>query len=233
MSPIDEVRKWLQELKRRNMTKTQEVKIESQREAKPAAAVEPVKPEPIVQKAKHPRQEESSLRPAAGVDDVREWLAELKRKTIAKRAAQAKEIQKPEPVPITLGPPEISEKSKIVPSPEKRTNSKKAQTVAWICNCNVWKERNMENKGWSVISSENHLPRLWLMLPEGHLLISWETIGKVRASPDFLSISFECEYGVIQINSATTLQELFENLQLEKLRRIDGTKLRIRLIAPA
>ena len=74
----------------------------------------------------------------------------------------------------------------------------------------------MENKGWSVVSSENHLPRLWLMLPEGHLLISWETIGKVRASPDFLSISFECEYGVIQINSATTLQELFENLQLEK-----------------
>ena len=91
----------------------------------------------------------------------------------------------------------------------------------------------MENKGWSVVSSENHLPRLWLVLPEGHLLISWETIGKVRASPDYLSISFECEYGVIQINSATTLQELFENLQLEKLRRIDGTKLRIRLIAPA
>lgn len=89
-----------------------------------------------------------------------------------------------------------------------------------------------ENR-WYILDSGEHLPRLWLMLPEGHLLISWETIGKVRASPDFLSISFECEYGMIQINSATTLQELFENLQLEKLRRIDGTKLRIRLITPA
>ena len=89
-----------------------------------------------------------------------------------------------------------------------------------------------ENR-WYILDSGEHLPRLWLVLPEGHLLISWETIGKVRASPDYLSISLECEYGVIQINSATTLQELFENLQLEKLRRIDGTKLRIRLIAPA
>lgn len=70
-------------------------------------------------KAKHPRQEESCLRPATGVDDVREWLAELKRKTIAKRAAQAKEIQKPEAVPIAPEPPEILEKPKIVPSPEK------------------------------------------------------------------------------------------------------------------
>ena len=119
MSPIDEAKKWLQELKRRNMTKTQEVKTESPRETKPAAAVEPVKLEPIVLKAKHPRQEESCLRPATGVDDVREWLAELKRKTIAKRAAQAKEIQKPEAVPITPEPPEILEKPKIVPSPEK------------------------------------------------------------------------------------------------------------------
>ena len=119
MSPIDEAKKWLQEQKRRNMTKTQEVKTESPRETKPAAAVEPVKLEPIVLKAKHPRQEESCLRPATGVDDVREWLAELKRKTIAKRAAQAKEIQKPEAVPIAPEPPEILEKPKIVPSPEK------------------------------------------------------------------------------------------------------------------
>lgn len=119
MSPIDEAKKWLQELKRRNMTKTQEVKTESQRETKPAAAIEPVKPEPIVLKAKHPRQEKSSLRPATGVNDVREWLAELKRKTSAKRAAQTQEIQKPEPVPVTPEPPEISEKPKSVPSPEK------------------------------------------------------------------------------------------------------------------
>lgn len=35
MSPIDEAKKWLQELKRRNMTKTQEVKTESPRETKP------------------------------------------------------------------------------------------------------------------------------------------------------------------------------------------------------
>ena len=83
----------------------------------------------------------------------------------------------------------------------------------------------MENKGWSVISSENHLPRLWLMLPEGHLLIGWETVGKVKASVDFLSVSFESEFGLIQIDSPTTLQDLFENIQLERVRRIDGTKI--------
>lgn len=91
----------------------------------------------------------------------------------------------------------------------------------------------MENKSWNIVSPENHLPRLWIVLPEGNLLIGWETVGKVKASVDFLSVSFESEFGLIQIDSPTTLQDLFENIQLERVRRIDGTKLRIRLITPA
>ena len=89
-----------------------------------------------------------------------------------------------------------------------------------------------ENR-WYILNSGGHLPRLWLALPEGNLLIGWETVGKVKASVDFLSVSFESEFGLIQIDSPTTLQDLFENIQLERVRRIDGTRLRIRLIAPA
>lgn len=89
-----------------------------------------------------------------------------------------------------------------------------------------------ENR-WYILPSGERLPKLWLALPAGHLLIGWETLGQIRAAPDFLSLSFECEFGIIQIDSPTTLQELFENLQLERVRRIDGTKLRIRLIEPA
>ena len=89
-----------------------------------------------------------------------------------------------------------------------------------------------ENR-WYILDPGEHLPRLWLALPEGNLLIGWETVGKVKASVDFLSVSFESEFGLIQIDSPTTLQDLFENIQLERVRRIDGTKLRIRLIAPA
>ena len=89
-----------------------------------------------------------------------------------------------------------------------------------------------ENR-WYILNSGEHLPRLWLALPEGNLLIGWETVGKVKASVDFLSVSFESEFGMIQIDSPTTLQDLFENIQLERVRRIDGTKLRIRLITPA
>ena len=89
-----------------------------------------------------------------------------------------------------------------------------------------------ENR-WYILDSGDHLPRLWLALPEGNLLIGWETVGKVKASVDFLSVSFESEFGLIQIDSPTTLQDLFENIQLERVRRIDGTKLRIRLITPA
>ena len=89
-----------------------------------------------------------------------------------------------------------------------------------------------ENR-WYILDSGEHLPRLWLALPEGNLLIGWETVGKVKASVDFLSVSFESEFGLIQIDSPTTLQDLFENIQLERVRRIDGTKPRIRLIAPA
>ena len=56
-----------------------------------------------------------------------------------------------------------------------------------------------ENR-WYILDSGEHLPRLWLALPEGNLLIGWETVGKVKASVDFLSVSFESEFGLIQID---------------------------------
>ena len=69
-----------------------------------------------------------------------------------------------------------------------------------------------QEKYWSLLAPGTHLPRLWLVLSQEHLL------------------SFECEHGIVQIDSPTSLQELFENLQVERVWRIDGTKLKIRLL---
>lgn len=87
----------------------------------------------------------------------------------------------------------------------------------------------MNEKAWYG-SDEMKFPRLWLTVPEGHFLLRWEMIENVIASPDFLSIGFECEYGTIKIFASESLQELFEELQLELLRRIDGTKIKIQFI---
>ncbi len=85
-------------------------------------------------------------------------------------------------------------------------------------------------KYWSLLAPGAHLPRLWLVLSQEHLLIGWENISRIRATVDFLSLSFECEHGIVQIDSPTSLQELFENLQVERVWKIDGTKLKIRLL---
>lgn len=54
----------------------------------------------------------------------------------------------------------------------------------------------MNQNPW-VEMRDGRAPRLWLSLPEGNLLISWETMKKIRATSDFLNIVFECEYGII------------------------------------
>ena len=54
----------------------------------------------------------------------------------------------------------------------------------------------MNQNPW-VEMRDGRAPRLWLSLPEGNLLISWETMKKIRATSDFLNIVFECEYGEV------------------------------------
>ncbi len=72
-------------------------------------------------------------------------------------------------------------------------------------------------------------PRMWISLPEGNLLISWETIKKIRATSDFLNIVFECEYGIFTLCSAEPLCELYELMQMEMVRKIDGTRLTVKV----
>ena len=70
----------------------------------------------------------------------------------------------------------------------------------------------MNQNPW-VEMRDGRAPRLWLSLPEGNLLISWETMKKIRATSDFLNIVFECEYGII----------------MEMVRKIDGTRLAVKV----
>ncbi len=89
-----------------------------------------------------------------------------------------------------------------------------------------------ENNIWQLTDMGNHSPRIWLVLENEHLLISWETLQEVRASPDFLNLQFMCEYGLVSFSSPDSLRELFEYFQAERLRRIDGRKLNCKIIKP-
>ena len=89
----------------------------------------------------------------------------------------------------------------------------------------------MNQNPW-VEMRDGHAPRLWLSLPEGNLLISWETMKKIRATSDFLNIVFECEYGIygiITFASSEPLRELYELMQMEMVRKIDGTRLAVKV----
>ena len=86
----------------------------------------------------------------------------------------------------------------------------------------------MEQNYWQ--KSEEHLLRFWLELETENLLIPWETVQAVRASPDFLNLSFNCEFGHIQFSSTSSLRELFEYLQMERIRRIDGINLKCKVV---
>ncbi len=79
---------------------------------------------------------------------------------------------------------------------------------------------------------EGHLPRFELCMPDEHFLLSWESISNIRASGDYLNLSFSCENGHIQLSSSESLQELFEALQMECVRLIDGRKLNCKIYQP-
>lgn len=76
-----------------------------------------------------------------------------------------------------------------------------------------WFEQNGKGPGY---------PRLWLVTGEKNLLLSWAMISQIEASDDFLSIRFLCEYGIVLLASSESLQRLFECMQTETVRRIDG-----------
>ncbi len=90
----------------------------------------------------------------------------------------------------------------------------------------------MENNIAWQLADTDHPARLWLVTEAENLLISWESLQEIRASDDFLTLQFICEYGQISFSSRNSLRELFEYLQLEKIRRIDGRKLSCRIISP-
>ena len=70
---------------------------------------------------------------------------------------------------------------------------------------------------------EGHLPRFELCMPDEHFLLSWESISNIRASGDYLNLSFFSEIGHVQINEA---------LQMECVRMIDGRKLNCKIFQP-
>ncbi len=88
---------------------------------------------------------------------------------------------------------------------------------------------SLEAKAWDVVKG-HPCPRVWLRLEDKNLLLKTDHIDKVTASPDFLTLKFDCEYGQITIISTESLQQLFEELQLERIRLIDGRKLKIKTV---
>lgn len=86
-------------------------------------------------------------------------------------------------------------------------------------------------KFWNSLPKDR-CPRFWLMLESGNMLVQWETTSRIMAAPDFLTLEFDCEYGHVQICHTESMQELYEELQLERVRLIDARKVKMRLIQP-
>ena len=72
-------------------------------------------------------------------------------------------------------------------------------------------------------------PRFCLRTEEKNLLLSWAAVSQIEASEDFLSIRFLCEYGLVQLSSTEPMRELFESMQMERVRHIDGRSLGCRI----
>jgi hypothetical protein len=87
---------------------------------------------------------------------------------------------------------------------------------------------SINSNPWDALKNER-CPRIWLIREDKHILIQWESITHITASADFLTLTFDCEYGLVSINSTESLQELFEELQLEQIRMIDGRKLKVKI----
>ena len=87
-----------------------------------------------------------------------------------------------------------------------------------------------EVNGWIEVNTRGPgYPRFWLRTEEKNLLLSWAAVSQIEASEDFLSIRFLCEYGLIQLLSTEPMQELFESMQMERVRHIDGRSLGCRI----
>ncbi len=84
----------------------------------------------------------------------------------------------------------------------------------------IWIEVNTKGPGY---------PRFWLRTEEKNLLLSWAAVSQIEASEEFLSIRFLCEYGLIQLSSTEPMRELFESMQMERVRHIDGRSLGCRI----
>ena len=87
-----------------------------------------------------------------------------------------------------------------------------------------------EVNGWIEVNTRGPgYPRFWLRTEEKNLLLSWAAVSQIEASEDFLSIRFLCEYGLIQLSSTEPMRELFESMQMERVRHIDGRSLGCRI----
>lgn len=84
----------------------------------------------------------------------------------------------------------------------------------------IWIEVNTKGPGY---------PRFCLRTEEKNLLLSWAAVSQIEASEDFLSIRFLCEYGLVQLSSTEPMRELFESMQMERVRHIDGQSLGCRI----
>ena len=84
----------------------------------------------------------------------------------------------------------------------------------------IWIEVNKKGPGY---------PRFCLRTEEKNLLLSWAAVSQIEASEDFLSIRFLCEYGLVQLSSTEPMRELFESMQMERVRHIDGRSLGCRI----
>ena len=90
-------------------------------------------------------------------------------------------------------------------------------------------EKKEENRWIEVNTKGPGYPRFCLRTEEKNLLLSWAAVSQIEASEDFLSIRFLCEYGLVQLSSTEPMRELFESMQMERVRHIDGRSLGCRI----
>ena len=87
-----------------------------------------------------------------------------------------------------------------------------------------------EVNGWIEVNTRGPgYPRFCLRTEEKNFLLSWAAVSQIEASEDFLSIRFLCEYGLVQLSSTEPMRELFESMQMERVRHIDGRSLGCRI----
>ena len=90
-------------------------------------------------------------------------------------------------------------------------------------------EKKEENRWIEVNTKGPGYPRFCLRTEEKNFLLSWAAVSQIEASEDFLSIRFLCEYGLVQLSSTEPMRELFESMQMERVRHIDGRSLGCRI----